>query len=522
MRDPSSSLEDRGQRALPEFGTHPMNHHVVPVEMKENATCCPVPKRQTTGDAVLPKSLGERSMQTETPSDVSIMENSRICATCGCAAATSRYFWHVWFSAVESLLGLKQVEKCTHSAQEPFITTTSRRGKERHPRPSGSLFRTATGPLYVPRTTKRITAKLWLLILALSWFPCVVVALTPCSDGDICRTKLHPNSECLSTGYCSNPFYKGGCLANYYYNNYETDEQSLPPQTRKKRICHSEDPDNALEEGHCMWPESSLLQYPEVRIVSQNWESAIFSAWILQILLVEFLQVPATIETGIPQGRMDFYDPHMAMDYGEGNDWKSLKTSVQYQDCRLANSKTRKLRNPQRNRNVDEEDEQSNEEDSDYQSCGHVIPEVWNGHYLTLRELHDNNTIEAPTGLGALGGQGWFIPKHMAANDTSFTTYLGLQGPTNRHKLAAALPRPTSWKEYCEEESPDQCETPSEVATRAPATKEEGKMYFLEGTFRGYFRNTTENDCETWSDNCTGHVSSNYQVWVPMHTLAHD
>jgi hypothetical protein len=40
---------------------------------------------------------------------------------------------------------------------------------------------------------------------------------------------------------------------------------------------------------------SSDFEYPQIRIHNGNWESSIFFAWVLQIILMEVLHVPATV-----------------------------------------------------------------------------------------------------------------------------------------------------------------------------------------------------------------------------------
>ena len=47
------------------------------------------------------------------------------------------------------------------------------------------------------------------------------------------------------------------------------------------------------------------MNHPEIRIFAYDWESSLFQAWILQILLSELLDIPATIETGVEGDRRE-------------------------------------------------------------------------------------------------------------------------------------------------------------------------------------------------------------------------
>jgi hypothetical protein len=114
--------------------------------------------------------------------------------------------------------------------------------------------------------------------------------------------------------------------------------------------------------------------------------------------------------------------------------------------------------------------------------------------------------VEPPQGLGVLGQEGWFIPKFTAERDASLLSYIGMQGEENRRKMAERFLRPTSWQEYCQEVSDNNCETPDSVATRAPLGEDENTRYFVSDTYTGHFRATEKNDCDTWPLNCTGHI----------------
>ena len=57
--------------------------------------------------------------------------------------------------------------------------------------------------------------------------------------------------------------------------------------------------------GYCRAPN---MDYTEVRVLAQDWESSIFQAWILQIVLSEILDVPVSVESGLPGLNADFYN----------------------------------------------------------------------------------------------------------------------------------------------------------------------------------------------------------------------
>jgi hypothetical protein len=125
----------------------------------------------------------------------------------------------------------------------------------------------------------------------------------PCVSNADCALHIAPGSQCRSsTGHCSNPFANGGCLAQRMprsdHSDNDTDNDG---RRRRPRVCHSEDPPEALLQGHCR-----LSAYPhELRLGGGNWESSLMGAWILQILASEFLGVAATVESGSFSGRLD-------------------------------------------------------------------------------------------------------------------------------------------------------------------------------------------------------------------------
>ncbi|KAG7344866.1 7 transmembrane sweet-taste receptor of 3 GCPR-domain containing protein [Nitzschia inconspicua] len=324
----------------------------------------------------------------------------------------------------------------------------------------------------------------------------------PCKNTLACQTAVHPLSVCKtidehdfsnpefifdsneSTKYCTNPF-AFGCF------------HSLDPEwdSQERRVCNSEDTAETISTGACQVPTD--LQYMETRIFAYNWESANLETWLLQIILSEFLNVPTSVETGVPGTQMNFYHPFRAMDGGSTSDFPSLANAAEYGDC---------LSIPEPQRSPDATPH-NNTGDETYQPCAHIAPEIWSAE--TARKMaNDDGIIEAPQGLGVLGEEGWYIPKYTAVKDLTLLSYLGLQGPENQRKLANTFLRPTTWSDYCFQVSPNNCSEPDGVATRAPNDETEAGRYFTyNDDFTGHFRATEENDCDLFPENCTGHIA---------------
>ena len=86
-----------------------------------------------------------------------------------------------------------------------------------------------------------------------------------CVSDDFCESTLRKGSKCVE-GFCDNPF-QYGCLRSIPFPGYE----------RKLRTCNSEDSEDASSRGLCQ-PSGLLsgLEYKEIRLLSQNWESSFF------------------------------------------------------------------------------------------------------------------------------------------------------------------------------------------------------------------------------------------------------
>jgi 7 transmembrane sweet-taste receptor of 3 GCPR len=355
----------------------------------------------------------------------------------------------------------------------------------------------------------------------------------PCNNDTDCQ-KFHSTSTCLlTTKTCSNPYYNGGCLATWKRRQHDIQQnQQQQAMTMKNdtssvngtssnsstsnvegnlhkllsyeymRVCSSVD-DTLLDSDvkqqqqqknkNCISP--SLWNYTEIRLSGNNWESVFFETWIVQIVLSELLHVPTSVDTGMFDKVMDFYDPYNRVEYGKGYDWDGLRLARNVSDCRTVIQSN--------NNNLI-----TNNESSTYQSCAHVSLEAWEGQLQNLQLLQDDDVVQKPSALGVLGNGGWYIPQFTGKKDPTLLTYLGMQGEANRKKLADTFLRPTKWIDYCTQVSLTNCTIPDNVTQRPPATEKEESMMFLQGQYTGYFRATDENDCGTVENpkNCTGHI----------------
>lgn len=118
--------------------------------------------------------------------------------------------------------------------------------------------------------------------------------------------------------------------------------------------------------------------------------------------------------------------------------------------------------------------------------------------------------MEPPQPMGTMGEEQWFLAKFTAQRDPSLLSYVGLQGPGNRQKVAERFSRPTTWKDYCMEVSPTECRNDT-IAVRAPKMSDpedqlNADRFFVENIYQGHFRKTSKNDCISNPSTCTGHI----------------
>jgi len=165
--------------------------------------------------------------------------------------------------------------------------------------------------------------------------------------------------QTTSSLHITNEFSNGGCLARRKAN------------WTRIRVCNSDDPPEASQLGNCR--SDDPFDYMELRIHGQNWESALFETWILQIILTEILNVPTSVETSRPDAKVGFYDFESRLEYGDSDDWESLGVSAKVGDCRLV---------------------PKGQYEEHYTPCSHFIPEVWNGEAQTYKQLEQSGQIE--------------------------------------------------------------------------------------------------------------------------------
>jgi hypothetical protein len=134
----------------------------------------------------------------------------------------------------------------------------------------------------------------------------------------------------------------------------------------RMRVCHSEDvlPD-AIQQGHCR-SSSDHIEYMEIRIQAEDWESIVYEAWILQVVLSELLNVPTTIETGSVDGSLNFYHPDAPFQYGSTAVVDTTFDAALHQAYAVQDCRRRRFLQQQHN-------------NEDYIPCAHILPERWKG-----------------------------------------------------------------------------------------------------------------------------------------------
>mmetsp|Transcript_34240 Transcript_34240/g.102525 ORF Transcript_34240/g.102525 Transcript_34240/m.102525 type:complete len:928 (-) Transcript_34240:190-2973(-) len=329
----------------------------------------------------------------------------------------------------------------------------------------------------------------------------MIIPLSPRAEGAVacnethnpCEDLLWKGSRCRD-GFCTNPF-QGGCLraildSEEYNGKYSSDDtgtmESMKSLRRRllsrPRVCNSEDGSDVVEQGLCVESEN---EYTEVRIYSQDWESSMVMAWIMQILYSELLGVPSTIESGVANKNANFYDESNRMEYGSSYDASAIENALNAKggDCTMYKN------------GVDEQE---------YAPCAHLVMEIWFDGYDRSVE---SGAAEALKLVGMVAFQGWHITKFSIKRDPSLSNHFGLSGEENRRKLAETFKRPTTWRDYCTLVSTKNCSVYDGVAKRAPAEDgSEDNKYFSSGLYTGYFRVTEKNDCDANPTTCTGHV----------------
>ena len=255
-----------------------------------------------------------------------------------------------------------------------------------------------------------------------------------------------------------------------------------------------------------------------------------FTSWILQIVLSELMQVPATLELSEPGRDLNFYAPTNPFSYGAlAYDFDALRTANSYLVTAdpVGTITTTNERPPENGFDMYGRDTagdcprewrvppNNNDESWEYKSCAHVMVEAWSGQAPTMNELAVTQVVEPPEGTGVVGKLGWFVPKYLVEEDPSIAHWLGLSGEANRRKVAELFRVPTTFGQFCSEIVPDNCTVPTIFASRPPNDEAEASSYFVAGgVFDGYFRFTPENDCDLNPTTCVGHITDVPCEWT--------
>lgn len=290
----------------------------------------------------------------------------------------------------------------------------------------------------------------------------VAHAAISCTSDSFCQDIYNSSDTiCLEDSKtCSNPFQRG-CLATKLGDGFKT------------RICNSDD--RYVHEGGPCRPADLL--YPEIRVHQGNWDTAVFHAWIYQILMMEIVDVPTTVglTTNITS-ISSFYAQEPTFPYSStAYPFQALAKGNQVGECATTD-----------------------------QPCLHILPEVWAGQESVYYPLIQEHVIEPDSANGLLGKNGMHVPTFTLQQYPSLGNWFGLSGEDKRELLASIFKRPTTWKDYCLEVSTTNC-TSDSAAVRFPSTEEED-LYFADGLFIGHFRDTAKNNCTANPNTCSGHL----------------
>jgi hypothetical protein len=207
--------------------------------------------------------------------------------------------------------------------------------------------------------------------------------------------------------------------------------------------------------------------------------------------------VPSTIESGVQDANLDFYDETNRMEYSLGNGVQVIENAYCYRapggDCSVY---------------------RGNEE---YVPCANVAVDLWSPKTWApavesgageatkrMSKYHSTSRILLlldcsqilliynffiychQTVIGIIGNQNWFITQNTIKMEPSLSSYhrFQFQGRDNRRKLAETFKRPTTWKDYCLYVSENNCTTDNGVAAGPPAQDEsEDDKYFVAGVY---------------------------------------
>ena len=112
-------------------------------------------------------------------------------------------------------------------------------------------------------------------------------------------------------------------------------------------------------------------------------------SWLLQILLSEILGVPSTLETGTKDAKLNFYDSDLRFDYGKSNVFDAMVYATNHGCSSAKTGVARTGDGP-----AGHHEEQGEEEEVEYQPCGHVLPEAWPERLLTILGYEKEGILE--------------------------------------------------------------------------------------------------------------------------------
>ena len=137
-----------------------------------------------------------------------------------------------------------------------------------------------------------------------------VLSLVSCNSTDDCKRNLiTPGVSVCENGKCTNPF-EQGCLKAMGDKYGEKNFTRIKTSFDEIRICNSDDYRKG-DTSRCKIPDwKEFFEMGEIRIANSPWSSAFVFSWMIQIILTELLEVPATIENGVDRekGFASFYD----------------------------------------------------------------------------------------------------------------------------------------------------------------------------------------------------------------------
>ena len=223
------------------------------------------------------------------------------------------------------------------------------------------------------RTQRRKSAASLSLLLC-----CLVLASSAASHASVTAvSSCSTDSDCPDAQWsCMDQV----CIENTHNKHFSEETEAAPTNpyehgclyhhglSKKLRVCNSDDPPGADQRGLCRIPD---FDYMEIRLLSNNWESAVFETWILQIILSELLEVPTTTETADYDAKINFYDHDARFEFGGATELDAIRNSSKLRDCKYAS------------RTAD-----------NYVPCAHVITEMWEG-MSCVDDVEDGTTAAA-------------------------------------------------------------------------------------------------------------------------------